>query len=135
MTEQDQIQELIAEKRHEQVIDGNAAIVEKLGELISVSEKGNLEPIVKAMEVQNGLIEGFSEAIKSIPSPQVNVELNQDVLVSSISKIGLSIINGQQEIILGIGALIEQQSKLKEWDFKIEKEFGRITKVKAIQTK
>jgi len=135
MTEKEQIQEILAEKRHDEITKGHGDIVTTLGKVIATAEKNSTQPIIDAVTKQTGAISEFAEAIKSLPKPEVNVELNQKEILSSLTEMSTAILQGQQEIILGIGALIQQQSQLKEWDFKIEREFNRITKVKAIQTK
>jgi len=131
MTEKDTIQELILEKRHEQLTQGHTAIVETLGKVIAASEKDSTKPIVDAVGKQTHAINEFTEAIKSLPKPAVN----EDKIISSLSNMATAILEGQKEITLGLSLLIEKQSELKEWEFKVDREFNRITKVKAIQIK
>ncbi len=135
MTEKEQIEQVLAEKRHNEITKGHGDIVETLGKVIAAAEKDTTKPIVDAVGKQTNAINEFTNAIKSLPKPEVNVELNPHEIVSSLSEMTKAILQGQQEVVTALSLLIEKQSELKEWEFKVDREFNRITKVKATQIK
>ncbi len=124
MNEQEKLKALVEEKRHDDILAALKAIAEK-------DDNGLLD----AINSQADKIVDFVEAIKNIPTPNVEVETNQDKVVHSLEQLAQQILVGQEQILLTINALIIENTKLKEWDFIVHKEFGRISKVTAKQLK
>ncbi len=126
MSEDLKLQRIIAEQRHKEL----AGILQKIAD---TNDRDLLERLIVVMEKNGDGIASFAEGLKNMPPPKV--ELNQKELISSLTELGEKIMGGQQDLLGALGTLIEMQAQPKEWDFKVEKEFGRITKVKAIQIK
>ena len=126
ITEDEKLQRIIAEQRHKDLLD----VLKKVAES---NDRDLLERLLGVMEKNGQDIASFAEGLKNMPAPKV--ELNQKELISSLTELGEKIMGGQQQLLGALGTLIEMQAQPKEWDFKVEKEFGRITKVKAIQVR
>lgn len=126
MSEDLKLQRIIAEQRHKDL----AGILQKIAD---TNDRDLLERLIVVMEKNGDDIAAFADGLKNMPAPKV--ELNQKELISSLTELGEKIMGGQQDLLGALGTLIEMQAQPKEWDFKVEKEFGRITKVKAIQIK
>lgn len=126
MTEDEKLQRIIAEQRHKDLV----GILQKIAD---TNDRDLLERLLGVMEKNGADIAAFADGLKNMPAPKV--ELNQKELISSLTELGGKIMDGQQQLLGALGTLIEMQAQPKEWDFKVEKEFGRITKVKAIQIK
>lgn len=124
MTEQDKLKALIEENRHNELIAA-------LQELVKKEDKALLD----AINSQWGKIADFVNAIKNIPAPKVEIETNQDKVVSSIAQLAEQILLGQEQILQTLNIMIAENSKLKEWDFTIHKEFGKMSSVTAKQIK
>lgn len=126
MTEDEKIQRIVAERRHKDLVD----VLKKIAD---TNDRDLLERLLGVMEKNGQDIASFAEGLKNMPAPKV--ELNQKELISSLTELGGKIMDGQQQLLGALSTLIEMQVQPKEWDFKVEKEFGRITKVKAIQVR
>lgn len=126
MTEDEKIQRIVAERRHKDLVD----VLKKIAD---TNDRDLLERLLVVMEKNGQDIASFAEGLKNMPAPKV--ELNQKELISSLTELGGKIMDGQQQLLGALSTLIEMQVQPKEWDFKVEKEFGRITKVKAIQVR
>ncbi len=124
MTEQDKLKALIEENRHNELIAA-------LQDLVKKEDKALLDAINR----QGGKIADFVNAIKNIPAPKVEIETNQDKVVSSIAQLAQQILVGQEQILQTLNIMIDENSKLKEWDFTIHKEFGKMSSVTAKQIK
>jgi hypothetical protein len=124
MSEQDQLKALIQENRHNELIAA-------LQDLLKKEDKALLD----AINSQGGVIAEFVQAIKNLPAPTVEIETNQDKVVSSIEQLAQQILLGQEQILSTLNRLIIENSKLKEWDFTIHKEFGKMSSVTAKQIK
>ena len=135
MTEQEKLDRLIAEKRHKQIVDGQAALsdsINKFTEAISESNKAT----IGAINSNGKQIGAFAEAITKIPapvvnSPEVNIETNQEKVITSLEQLGEAILAGQQEV----ARLLLEASKPKKWNFTVHTEFDKIKNVIAEQIK
>lgn len=134
MTEQQKIQELLDEKRHNDLIKGHGDIVAAL-EKVSAGEKEGTEKLASALAKQTTGISQFAESLKNLPPPEVNIELNQDKLLSSNEKLGNKILEGQQLIIEGINNLLIRANELREWNFIIDKDPGPQGRIKEVTAK
>jgi len=140
MTEQEKIQEALAEKRHQDLTDGNREIVDALKRIAKDDEKEGVfyQELLKKVTEQGLKIGEFAEAVKSIPQPEVNVNVNQEKLLLLLKDLSENILEGQVALINGVESLVTKANELREWDFIINKELGpqgRITNVKAKQIK
>lgn len=124
MNEQEKLYALVAENRHNELIAA-------LQDIFKKEDKALLD----AINSQGGVIADFVNAIKNIPAPTVEIETNQDKVVSSITQLAEQILLGQEQILQTLNIMIAENSKLKEWDFTIHKEFGKMSSVTAKQLK
>lgn len=100
--------ELLADKRHKELKKSLEGIA------VSLNQKKD-NGIKEALEKQASAINGFAEAIKSLPAPNVNVstpEINIDL--SSIKEIANKILEGQNEILAELKILnLPKETKLE----------------------
>jgi len=138
MTEQEKIDKLVAEKRHNAVIEahGNTSreISAALEKSLAEQNKITSDAVVKNTEA----IKGFTEAIKKLPPPEVNVaapeitiQTDQEKVITSLDSMCQQICEGQATII----ALLLESARPKKWVFEIQTEFNRIKQVNAIEIK
>lgn len=118
-------EQLLNEKRHKELINSLTIIV---SELKKEKKDG---AVIAAIEKQSQAINKFVEVIRAIPvpaTPEVNVEVNQAEIVSSIERMGKLILQELRDLktILGI------EIKPSEWEFKVNRNSaGYIESVKA----
>ena len=138
MTDAQKLQEALEEKRHQDLTDGNRDIVDALKKIVKDEEKEGVfyQELLKKITEQGVKIGEFAEAVKTIPQPEVNVNVNQEKLLLLLTELSESILEGQSTLINGVESLVIKANELREWDFIINKELGpqgRITNVKAKQ--
>ena len=136
-TEDEKIQRIKAENRHTEIVEGQRVQVKTLGDIFDEIKLQN--------EGQKQNISQFAEALKqlkppavTVAAPEVNIELNQENVISSIREIATQIASSQVEITIRqdfIIELLQQLVKPKKTVFTVKKEFDRIIEVIAEQIK
>lgn len=120
-------EQLLNEKRHKELINSLTIIV---SELKKEKKDG---AVIAAIEKQSQAINKFVEVIRTIPvpaAPEVNVEVNQAEIVSSLAKMGDLILNGLSEL----KGVMKKEPPSIAWDFKvIRNQAGYIESILAIQ--
>lgn len=81
---------LMSDKRHKELVA-----------TVKAAQK-NDELIVQALDRQSIAIEQFVQAIKSLPTPSVNVQTNQNEVVISVSQMCDKILSGLSELKLAV---------------------------------
>lgn len=103
-----------------------------LVKISDILESKNNDSINIALDKQT---EAFTDAIQSLPSSDVTVEIDQAVVVSSIEQMAIDILKGQQilveaterqiedqkKIITLIQDQIQEAQKMREWVFDFQK--------------
>lgn len=151
LTEDEKIQRIIAENRHNQLTDLHTATNNSITELISSLKDGivtdvskDVEKIIEVIGKQAKSIETYySQLSTSIDKATAAMEVkpnlsneNGNSVVSSIEELKAVIASGQIEINEGQQMVIQlllKSMQPKEWEFTFEKEWDRIVKVKAKQ--
>ena len=137
MTKEAKIKDLLDEKRHQELIEGNQKLLDSFSKLIELSEQKDDEKLLAAIAIQSDKIAEFTNAIKAIPATQVNVpempapsvNVNQENVVASLREIGENLALGQDRII----ELLQNNLIPKKWEFTVKREFDRIKTVTAEQ--
>lgn len=127
-SEEENIQRLVAEKRHKEVIQQLA----KIAQDSSASEI--LAELLLATNKQNeGLIE-LATQLKNMPTPEApEIKLEtKEVDLSKIDNLGAKIIENQSILIERVNTLIFVQSQPRKWRFDIEKELGPQGRIKGV---
>jgi len=107
----DEVQELVLEQRHNELIKSLSGVVSAL------KEKDNSD-IVSAIDDQKEKIAKFIDYIKEDKEKDINIELNQDKIVSSIDVMANSILKSLDEL-KKLVVKTEQKEEKPNWEFHI----------------
>jgi len=107
----DEVQELVLEQRHNELIKSLSGVVSAL------KEKDNSD-IVSAIDDQKEKIAKFIDYIKEDKEKDINIELNQDKIVSSIDVMANSILQSLDEL-KKLVVKTEQKEQKPNWEFNI----------------
>ena len=107
----DEVQELVLEQRHNELIKSLSGVVSAL------KEKDNSD-IVSAIDDQKEKIVKFIDYIKEDKEKDINIELNQDKIVSSIDVMANSILQSLDEL-KKLVVKTEQKEQKPNWEFNI----------------
>jgi len=107
----DEVQELVLEQRHNELIKSLSGVVSAL------KEKNNSD-IVSAIDDQKEKIAKFIDYIKEDKEKDINIELNQDKIVSSIDVMANSILQSLDEL-KKLVVKTEQKEQKPNWEFNI----------------
>ena len=107
----DEVQELVLEQRHNELIKSLSGVVSAL------KEKDNSD-IVSAIDDQKEKIAKFIDYIKEDKEKDINIELNQDKIVSSIDVMANSILQSLDEL-KKLVIKTEQKEQKPNWEFNI----------------
>lgn len=126
LVEDKEFDALLADRRYNELKD-------TLGEIATSLNKKDNKDVVDAVNSLTKVAEGFTEALKNLPQPEkpeVKVEVNQQDVVSSVSDMGSTILQGLE----AVKTILEKPEEKKEWEFKVKRDFNNlITSITAIQ--
>lgn len=115
-------EELLAEQRHKELL----AAFTKLG--ASIMDKSGNKEVVDAVHKLGKSIEQF--VVKSKTEPVVNVETNQDAVVSSVGDMGEKILKGLNDL----KSMLDKPEVKKKWECNVTRDrHGYIDKLTLIQ--
>ena len=87
---------LIQRKRHDELKGA-------LGRMVNAIAQKDDKPILEAINKQTESLSKFATALQSLPKqekPEVNVEVNQDKLITSVNKIGVDLLEISKELLI-----------------------------------
>ena len=118
-----EFEKLLEDRRHEEL--KNALI-----DISTILENKNDMGIIDAIEKQ---VSAFLSAIKKLPAPEVNVEVNQKEISTSVAKMSAEIVKS----LIDLKQEIEVLNSPKEWEFRVRRDDSThsITSVIAKQLK
>lgn len=148
MTEQEKLDRMISEKRHQALLESTGKTtfevtdaINKLSKNLVKQNEDSTQMLIEAVMGNAREISLFTGAIKNLPAPEinlaapelpvVNIETNQEKVVASLGQIGNSINEKQDRII----ALLEQSLRPKKYEFTLEKEPGPLGRIKKVLVK
>jgi hypothetical protein len=118
----DNYEELLAEQRHKELL----AAFTKLG--ASIMDKSSNKDVVEAVSKLGKSIEQF--VLQSKVEPVVNVETNQDAVVSSVGDMGVKILKGLNDLRDMLG----KPEVKKKWECNVTRDrHGYIDKLTLVQ--
>lgn len=112
---------LLADKRHKE-------LKSLLGQIIKAYSESNKSDILTALQNQVLAIKEFAGAIKAIPAPITNVELNQNKIADAIDRM-------ETKFATELGNIKKEMEVKHEWQFTLTRNGGFIETVKAKQIK
>ena len=114
--EDDEFDEIVAEKRHKEISGTLKTIASAL------SKDKDDRAVVNAINGQGEKVAALVKAIENLPKPEkVNVEINQDKILSSLQQISKDIIESNNKVIAAL------ENRLLPDNFELEKGYGGIT--------
>jgi hypothetical protein len=127
ISEDKKFEQLLDEKRHKEL----KSYFNKL--ISSISNDNKYEVMAKAFGKNTEAINRMVSVIQGlkVESPSVNVETNQDKVVGSLIEMSKQI---NSNLILLKDSIPKQETKkedVKEWEFKVIRNYGNIEKVIA----
>jgi len=116
--EDDDFEALLADKRHKELSGTLKTIA------MSLSKEKDDKAVVDAINGQGEKVAALVKAIENIPKPEkpeVNVELNQDKVISSLREICTDIVASNKEVIAAL------ENRLLPDSFQLVKGYGGVT--------
>jgi seryl-tRNA synthetase len=113
-----EFRDLLEDKRHKEI----SALLKK------ISSKDD-SAIRDAVAGQTQKIEQLAQALKSLPAPQVSVELNPKEFIAQVKNICDDIVKSNNRVIDAI------ESRMLPESFSIERDFGGRTKIVKVNYK
>ena len=107
----EKFEQLLAEKRH-------GELIKSLGGVVSALKEKDNSDIVSAIDSQKEKIEKFIDYIKEDKEKDINIELNQDKIVSSIDLMANSILQSLDEL-KKLVVKSEYKEQKPNWEFHI----------------
>lgn len=142
-TEQDKVDRLVAERRHDAIVEKHDATIEslnKISESITQQNEQSVITIKNLIESQQQSVSEFANSLKEFPKllepPNVNVSpdaIIQEKVIISITELGNKIAEGQASIDRALTELLNEARMPKKWVFTPNREFDRIKSVTAEQ--